>query len=228
MKKLKFCDIRRIVVLNNTYFSKGNFVKVENTFINDGMKALELMAQFQKQYGEKDIDTVINELHDAVIGKLLGFECVNKEKHGLDCKKDNDNEIYLESKVANWNNKTISAVFNDTTYEKAKIFSNKKVFLALSVWEDIRTPIFVCYGQNEKIGEWLATRVEMQTKRSQRRTQNISLKKLIKEYHFKIFPIEMSKYQLLEKIKTEKSEMLEYITETDIEEKTLNISKLIL
>lgn len=216
------------MILNNTYFSKGNFVKVENTFINDGMKALEFMARFQKQYGEKDIDTVINELHDAVIGKLLGFKCVNKEKHGLDCKKDNDNEIYLESKVANWNNKTISAVFNDTTYEKAKIFSDEKVFLALSVWEDIKTPIFVCYGQNEKIGERLATRVKIQTKRSQRRTQNISLKQLIKEYHFKIFPIEMSKYQLLEKIKTEKSEMLKYITETDIEEKTLNISKLIL
>ena len=38
----------------------------------------------------------------------------------------------------------------------------------------------------------------------------------------------MSKHQLLEKIKIEKSEILKYITETDIEEKVLNVSKLIL
>ena len=174
---------------NLDYFKKGNYEEIKTNFITDGITALSHVAAFQRKYEKADNDSVINELHDAIVGRHLGFKYVNTNKHGLDCKYDKDIDIFLESKVASLSADSISATFNDTTLEKAEVFKDKKTWLALSVWATESELSFICFGQNEKIGEYLEEKVKTQTQKSQRRTQTISLKELIFTYNFKILPI---------------------------------------
>ena len=175
---------------NLNIFTKGNFEIINTGFTTDGLKAMSAITAVQKQYKKRDIDTLFNELHDSIVGDYLGFTHANTKKHGFDCKYEkNGHTIFLESKVATWNPKGIRATFNDTNLEKAQAFKDEKVWLALSVWESASEILFICFGQNEKIGEFLERRVKEQIKSSRRRTQNISLSQLIMTYGFSILTI---------------------------------------
>ena len=136
-------------------FGKGNFQLIDNNFMIEGYSALKELEILQQKYQKNDMDTLLNELHDSMIGYYLGFSLVNVEKHGFDCKYSEDKDIYLESKVASFSAQTWNATFNDTTYEKAEAFGDKKVWLALSVWESASKLLCICYGQNEGIETFL-------------------------------------------------------------------------
>lgn len=173
------------------YLKKGDFNDISSDFIKDGMEVLMKITSFQEKYNKKDIDTVINELHDAIVGRYLGFNSINTHKHGMDC-KFKDKEIFLESKVVSYSNH-IAASFNDTTYEKADVFKDKKVWLAVSVWLSSSDVDFICFGQNELIGDFLEDKVTQQIQKSVRRTQSISLSKLLLDYNFKILTINLNR-----------------------------------
>lgn len=183
-------------------FKKGDFKEIDTSFVTDGINVLQGVSDVQVKYGKTDTDTFINELRDCIAGQMLGFTHVNVEKHGFDCKKDeNGEDIFLEVKSASFSASEWGATFNDTTLEKAEAFKDKKVFLALSVWREASDLLFICYGQNEKIGEFLENKVNwFKEGHTVRSTQSLSLSTLVFTYGFKILAVSKSKdqiYQLL-------------------------------
>lgn len=179
------------------YFKKGNFEEIKNDFLLEGKNVLSGISAFQEKYNKPDMDTVLNEYHDSTVGWYLGFGRINTNKHGMDCKFSEDKDVYLESKVASISSGTWGATFNDTTLEKAEVFKDRKVWLALSVWRSASDLCCICFGQNERIGEFLEDKVrhfmEGGTIRS---TQSLTFSSLVFDYGFDIIAIDCSKQEL--------------------------------
>ena len=180
-------------------FKKGKFLPIMPEFLDDTLQVSRDLAKIQKKYNKPDNDSILNEFRDAMVAQYLGFSQYNSSKHGFDAKLSVAEDVLLESKVAMWDSHK-TATFNDTTEEKARAFMDEKVWLALSVWDSAANLLFICYGQNEKIGEYLLNKVKEQTLNSKRRTQSISLGQLISEYGFKILTISLSKEELYMKL----------------------------
>ncbi|MBZ7975352.1 hypothetical protein [Campylobacter sp. RM12637] len=198
--------------MNNTdldIFNKGNFQNINKDFILDTLQIGYEMSKIQEKYNKTDIDTLLNEFHDSFTGIQLGYELVNIDKHGFDCKKSLYKDIFLEVKTASISSKAITATFNDTTYEKAKAFMDKKLFLALGVWKNMSELLFVCYGQNKKIGEYLNYKIdEFQQRKMVRSTQTISLNQLVFKYGFDIYT-KYDKYYISSLLITKSKQFIE-------------------
>lgn len=107
-------------------------------------------------------------------------------------------DIFLEVKSASFSSSTWNATFNDTTYEKAEAFKDEKVYLALAVWKNARDLLFIIYGQNEKIGEFLEKKIDwFKSGHVVRSTQSISASNLINTYGFKILAVNRTKLEVL-------------------------------
>ena len=169
------------------------FSKIDNEFISEGILALRELQKVQERFGKNDTDTFINELRDQIVGHTLGFNLVNVEKHGFDCKMADKKEVFLEVKAASYDSSIWNATFNDTTLEKAECFKRKNLYLALAIWKDASDLLFICFGQNEEIGKWLEEKVKwFKGGNTFRSTQSISFSKLINEYGFKICTVDRS------------------------------------
>ena len=174
-------------------FGKGKFSHIDNEFIAEGVLALRELQKVQERFNKNDTDTFINELRDQIVGHTLGFDLVNVEKHGFDCKMADKKDIFLEVKAASYDSSTWNATFNDTTLEKANCFKSKKLYLALAVWKDASDLLFICFGQNENIGKLLEEKVKwFKAGNTVRSTQSISFSKLIKDFGFKICTVDRS------------------------------------
>ena len=183
---------------NLSIFKKGSFEEINNDFMTEGVEVLREVKKVQEKYGKNDTDTFINELRDSIVGHYLGFDLINTEKHGLDCKNSTENR-YLEVKAASFDASSWGATFNDTTLEKAEAFKDKKVYLALAIWKDASDLLFICYGQDRGIGDFLEGKVKwFKAGHTVRSTQTISLSTLINTYNFKILTINKSKTELLD------------------------------
>ncbi len=181
-----------------TLFEKGNFMPIDNDFMIEGHEVLQKVQEIQEKFNKEDTDTFINELRDSIAGYTLGFNLVNVEKHGFDCKLSNEKNYYLEVKSASFVAGTWSATFNDTTLEKAAAFKDKNVYLALAVWKDASDLLFICYGRNSKIGEFLEEKVKwFRAGNTKRSTQSISISSLVFNYGFKILAVNKSKDEVL-------------------------------
>ncbi|MBU4693958.1 hypothetical protein KQ878_03650 [Mycoplasma zalophidermidis] len=178
-------------------FDKGEFKKIDLRFVKEGVDVLQQINLVQQKYNKNDTDTFINELRDSIVGNVLGYGLVNIRKHGFDCKKENK-KIYLEVKDASFSSDSWQATFNDTTLEKAKAFQDPRLYLALAVWKGASDLLFICYGQNKKIGEFLEQKVNAfkNEGKNVRSTQSITLSKLVFTYGFKIFPVSKSKEEI--------------------------------
>ena len=171
-------------------FEKGHFEPISKGFMLEGKEAFGGVAEFQRKYNKLDMDTLQNELHDSMVGDFLGFTLVNTDKHGLDCKLSEQDEVFLESKAASYSADSWGATFNDTTLEKADAFRDEKVWLALSVWTSTAELLFICYGQHESIGDYLEKGVlKHKAGDTVRSTQTIGLASLIKNYGFKVLAV---------------------------------------
>lgn len=170
------------------------------------------MQKVQIKFNKKDTDTFINELRDSIVGYALGFELINVEKHGFDCKtKDNMSSKYLEVKNASFSSKQWQATFNDTTYEKAEAFKDEKLFLALAVWKEASDLLFICYGQDERIGDFLKSKIHVfKSGEVVRSTQSISLRNLVFDYNFRILTISKSRDDVYEYIVYKNKAFREY------------------
>lgn len=200
---------------NLPLFSKGRFEPIDNQFMTEGHEVLLRVQEVQDKFNKGDTDTFINELRDSIAGHTLGFDLINVEKHGLDCKKA-DAELYLEVKSASFVAKYWQATFNDTTEEKANAFKDKKVYLALAVWKGASDLLFICYGQNEAIGDFLEAKVRhFKQGNTVRSTQSIGLSTLVFEYGFKILAVNRSKAEVLGLLRL-KNRAFNGITEDDI------------
>lgn len=185
----------------NDIFKKGHFEPINNNFIKDSMLILDELAKIQHDYSKPDMDTLLNELHDSIVGKYLGFKLVNTQKHGFDCKLNVRDNIFLESKVASYCSSSWSATFNDTTFEKADAFRSKNVWLALSLWTTASDILCICFGQNPEIGDILERGViKHKAGETVRSTQKISMRYLIFKLDFKILSPVLSAEQLIARL----------------------------
>ncbi|WP_051590851.1 hypothetical protein [Mycoplasmopsis felifaucium] len=182
----------------NSLLTKGNYKPINKNFLVEGHEVLEEVAKVQEKYNKSDTDTFINELRDSMAGHYLGYDLVNTNKHGFDCKLSVNQDIFLEVKSASFSASTWSATFNDKTIEKAQCFQNDKVYLCLAIWKNASNLLFVVYGKNPKIGQYLQEKVEkfLKGEVGVRSTQTISLSQLIFEYDFDIIYINKSKEEV--------------------------------
>lgn len=190
---------------------KGNFVPIDDSFIKDGISALKAVTRVQEIYSKNDTDTFINELRDSIVGSILGYKLINTNKHGFDCKKDVNSNIILEVKQSSFSAESWSATFNDTTYEKAELFTSKDLFLALAVWNNAAELMLLVYGNNAKIGEYLKSKIDgFKAGKSVRSTQTLSLNALVFEYGFKIYGVNRSQNEILSILEKKSSKFKNY------------------
>ena len=182
---------------NSNLFSKGAFEDVDENFLKDTTDALNEIVKIQKKYNKKDNDTLLNEYHDGMAGKFLGFNLCNTKKHGFDCKLSKKEDTFLEVKTCSYSSSSLSATFNDTTEEKAESFCKDNVYLALAIWNNEKDLLCIAYGQNPKIGEYWKAKIDFfKSGKSVRSTQTISLSSLVFTYNFKILAIHDKKETL--------------------------------
>ena len=183
---------------NIALLQKGTFKKIDTSFLIEGHEVLEDVAQVQEKFHKEDTDTFINELRDSMAGYYLGYELVNVDKHGFDCKLNEADNIFLEVKSASFSATSWGATFNDTTLEKANCFKDNNVFLGLAICKNASNLLFVCYGQNRAIGEFLEEKVSqfLSGGKMVRSTQSISLKQLVFDYGFDIVCVNKSKEEV--------------------------------
>ena len=76
------------------------------------------------------------------------------------------------------------------------------MYLALAIWKDASNLLFICYGQNPKIGEFLEEKVRWFKKgQTVRSTQSLSLSALIFKYDFKLLAVNKTKQELINLLK---------------------------
>ena len=182
----------------SSLLNKGNYKPINQDFLIEGHMVLEEVADVQEKWGKGDTDTFINELRDSMAGYYLGYDLVNIEKHGFDCKKNENEDIFLEVKSASFAASTWGATFNDTTIEKAQCFQSDKVYLCLAVWKNASNLLFLVYGQNKRIGEFLEEKVNrfLSGNGGVRSTQTISMSQLIFDYGFDIICVNKTKEEV--------------------------------
>jgi hypothetical protein len=157
-----------------------------------------------------DTDTTINSIRDAIVANYLGFELLNFNKHGFDAKKKEE-DIFLEIKQCSVSSNRWGGTWNDTSEEKAKAFSDSRLFTAITIWKGASDLQFIVYGQHEKLGEYLLKRVQ-DRKEGSRSTQNVAIEKIIKEYGFSVIcPPTKTKAFIVELIVGYKRDLAEYV-----------------
>lgn len=182
----------------DSLLKKGDYRPINKNFLLEGHEVLEEVTKVQEKWKKGDTDTFINELRDSMAGYYLGYELVNVEKHGFDCKLNKYEDIFLEVKSASFAASTWGCTFNDTTIEKAKCFQSGKVFLCLAVWKNASNLFFVVYGQNPEIGKFLEGKVQrfLSGQGGVRSTQTISMAQLIFNYGFDIICVNKTKEEV--------------------------------
>jgi hypothetical protein len=174
--------------------NKGNFVEIDNSFLTKSLDIFQNLARIQDQYEKYDTDTFMNEVRDSIAAKYLGYTHINTEKHGLDARRksinSNYNFDYLEVKTASFDAKSWQATFNDTTLEKADLFSEPNVYIALSVWKSAADLLFVVYGNNRLLGEFLREKVEhFLSGNGVRSTQSVPISKLVNDFGMTVYAV---------------------------------------
>ncbi len=164
-------------------FKKGNFQPLSNEFKQLGLLALQQLSEFQDKFDIHDTDTTINSIRDTIVSSYLGFDCVNTDKHGFDAKRSKTGE-FLEVKQCSISAKRWGGTWNDTSTDKAKAFSDKRLFTAVAVWKGASDLQFIVFGQDKRLGKYLLERV-VKRKEGSRSTQNIGIEKLL-EWGFSV------------------------------------------
>ncbi len=177
-------------------FNKGCFEPIDRNFITESYQALKPIEEIQNKYNKHDNDSFLNELRDSMVALYLDYDLINTQKHGLDAKRSSSDE-FLEIKQVSFQSKTWSATFNDTTLEKAKVFCDIKTTLAVGVWNNISNLLFIVYGKHPEMGLYLEQKVKECHNESRRSTQTIGISKLIKEFDFKMKPIDLKGQELI-------------------------------
>ncbi len=191
-------------------FEKGNFKPLSNEFKQLGLLALQQLSEFQDKFEIYDTDTTINSIRDTIVAGYLGFDLVNTEKHGFDAKRSSTGE-FLEVKQCSLSSKRWGGTWNDTNEEKAKAFSDKKLFTVVAVWKGASDLQFLVFGQNKKLGQYLLERVT-QRKDGSRSTQNVTIEKLIEWGFIVIIPPGREKKDVLQQLSVYNKKLSNYIT----------------
>ena len=197
-------------------FKKGNFQALSNEFRELGLLALQQLSEFQDKFNIHDTDTTINSIRDTIVSSYLNFDLINTEKHGFDAKRSKTGE-FLEVKQCSLSAKRWGGTWNDTNIEKAKAFSDKKLFTAIAVWKGASDLQFIVFGQNKKLGLYLLDRVKNR-KGGSRSTQNVGIEKLIEWGFVVIIPPGKDRKTLLEQLYIYKKNISKYVNLGNLKE----------
>lgn len=202
---------------------KGNFVEINDSFLKKSLDVFQDLSRIQDEFDKNDTDTFMNEVRDSIAAKYLGYTHINTEKHGFDARRKSVNDgfeyDYLEVKTASFAAKSWQATFNDTNLEKANLFTKQNVYLALSVWKGAADLLFVVYGQNKKLGQFLSEKIPQQKANGQRQTQSLPISKLVNDFNMNIYAVNKTPkelfqlFQLQNGCRTIKQEMIKSISE---------------
>lgn len=140
-------------------FEKGNYLPVPADFRTLGIVSLKELSIFQEKYEMYDTDTTINTIRDAIVANYLNFDLLNFDKHGFDAKKSSKDQ-FLEVKQCSISSKSLGGTWNDTSEDKARAFSDDRLFTVVAVWKGASDLQFMVYGQCEDLGEHLLERVQ--------------------------------------------------------------------
>jgi len=174
---------------------KGNFVEIDDVFLTRSLDVFQGLSRIQEEFDKNDTDTFMNEVRDSVVAKYLGYTHINTLKHGLDARRKSTNKKYdfdyLEVKTASFESQSWQATFNDTNLEKADLFTQPNVYLALSVWKGAADLLFVVYGKNHLLGHFLREKVELflSGNGGVRSTQSIPIYKLVNDFEMSVYCI---------------------------------------
>ncbi|MDR0803737.1 MAG: hypothetical protein LBO08_01435 [Rickettsiales bacterium] len=173
---------------------KGNFQKIDEVFLSRSLDVFQSLTKIQTEYDKLDTDTFINEVRDSIAAKYLNYTHVNTEKHGFDARRASKSGFdYLEVKTASFDARSWQATFNDTNLEKADVFKQDNIYLALSVWRAASELLFIVYGRNKEIGKFLEDKVKwFKAGNTVRSTQSISISDLVLKYGLKIYAVNKS------------------------------------
>lgn len=166
-------------------FQKGDYKPIPYSFKTKGIVALEELTKFQDEFKSYDTDTTINEIRDSIVGNYLNYDLLNFNKHGFDAKNSKTGK-FLEVKQCSIFSKRLGGTWNDTNEEKAKAFSDDRLFTAVGIWKGAADLQFIVYGQHKGLGKYLLKRVRAVANSSTRSTQNIGIEEMIKRYNFKV------------------------------------------
>jgi hypothetical protein len=197
-------------------FKKGNFVEIDKSFLMKGVDLLQNIYSFQEEIKQFDTDTTINSIRDTIISNYLDYDLVNVEKHGFDAKKSKQDH-FLEIKQCSFTSIRWGGTWNDTNEEKALAFQSDKLFTAVGLWKGASDLIFMVYGQNKLLGEYLFEKVTTR-KAGSRSTQSVDIVKLICDYGFKVINISKSKKEVYQLLISYNKKIAEFIKEEDIYE----------
>ena len=193
-----------------TIFAKGNFQPIQKNFMIQGVLALQSLSNFQTEFEMYDTDTTINSIRDTIIANYLGYDLVNTDKHGFDAKKSKSDK-FLEVKQCSIVSKQWGGTWNDTNEEKALVFSDTRVMIAVAVWRGAAELQFLVYGQNSLVGEYLYDKV-VNRKSGSRLTQSISISTMIKKWGFSVIvPPERKSEQVIQQIISNQPSLSQYV-----------------
>lgn len=199
-----------------TIFKKGNYKPIPSDFRTMGILSLQELSKFQEKFEMYDTDTTINSIRDAIVANYMGFDLLNFDKHGFDAKKSKKEE-YLEIKQCSISSKRLGGTWNDTNEEKAKAFSDKRLFTAVAIWKGASDLQFIVYGQHKNLGKYLLERVISVQNSSTRSTQNVGIEKFIKDYDFSVVcPPDKSKEMIVQLIVNYQRNLAEYVSKSNI------------
>jgi len=174
---------------------KGNFVEINDNFLTRSLDVFQGLSRIQEEFDKNDTDIFMNEVRDSVAAKYLGYTHINTEKHGFDARRKSKSMFYefdyLEVKTASFESNSWQATFNDTNLEKADLFTEPNVYLALSVWKGAADLLFVVYGQNPLLGQSLRSKVEnfLTGKGGVRSTQSVPISKLVNDFGMIVYSV---------------------------------------
>jgi hypothetical protein len=192
-------------------FSKGNYQPVTEEFRTLGLISLKSLTEFQEKFEIFDTDTTVNSIRDAIVANYLGFDLLNHSKHGFDAKCSKSGR-FLEIKQTSIGSKTLQGTWNDTNEEKARAFSDPRLFTAVAVWKGASDLQYIAFGQNENVGHYLLKRVQNR-KEGSRSTQHISVDDLIRKYDFDVItPPDKTKQYVVQLLASYNRKLADFIT----------------
>jgi hypothetical protein len=196
-------------------FEKGEYKAVPPAFRTQGLASLESLTHFQESFGIFDTDTTVNSIRDAIVANYLGYDLLNQSKHGFDAKKSR-REQYLEIKQCSLGARRWGGTWNDTNEEKARAFSDPRLFTAVALWKGASDLQFIVYGQHAGVGKYLLERVQTR-KAGSRSTQNIAMETLIMDYGFTVIcPPAKDKSQIITMLCNYKAKLAKHLSDKNV------------
>ena len=202
----------------SNFLQRGEFRAADELPLKEINGITKKLVKIQKSL-DIQMNTMMTMFRDGRTGRTLGFDLVNTNPHGIDC-KHNNRDLYLEVKSIDWNNdRGLSTNINltNTNEDKAQAFSDRKLFLGISVWGDVDDLMFIIIGQDKRISQEMEKKYLEQQQTGKPACYKPTLHKLIHTYGFKVIAVNREVEDVTEMIDPAHKENQEWLNNTIID-----------